>query len=714
MNYLKKVVTVVFCACFLLTLRAQQHPNIMITRAGADSLRKGCEVYPLLKKTYQEVKAEADRAMSAPINIPVPKDGGGGFTHEQHKRNYQNVMACGIAYQITRDKKYAEYVKEMLLGYAARYETWPLKHPKSKPSNESGRIFWQILNDCVWQVYMAQGYDLVYEAISPGERQLIENKLFIPVVKFITVQGSETFNRIHNHGTWAVAAVGLTGYVIKRPDFVEMALKGADKKGKSGYLAQLDQLFSPDGYYTEGPYYQRYALLPFVIFARAIHQYQPALHIYDYRNHILEKAINTALQCTYTNGAFFPVNDAIKDKTFESDELVYGVNLAYADMGGGADLLDVAQRQGKVIISDAGLKVAKDVAAGISKPFNYRSLWIDDGADGTNGGLGILRSGEGESQQCLVFKAASQGMGHGHFDRLNLLYYDDGAEVFSDYGAARFINIESKSDGEYLPENKTWAKQTVAHNTLVVDQTSHFRASLDEAQKYHPERLFFQADGTVQAVSAREDKAFPGVTMVRTSGLLHIPGLPKALMMDVCVAGSADKHQYDLPFWYNGYLTDASFKFQVFADQLKPAGTAFGYQHLWLTAVGSPEAGDGYITVMNNHRFYTTYFATGSPLQVKLVSLGANDPHLNLFDGKAFILSQPQASFQTFVSLTESHGKVNPVAETTTGAKSALSALRIINSDKEHTEFSFMVKDKTYRVLITYKGTDQNFIQLLK
>ncbi|KAA8482229.1 alginate lyase [Arcticibacter tournemirensis] len=713
MNYLKKVVLVIFCLQFSLFLAAQEHPNIMLTKAGIDNVRKGCTQYPLLQQSFAQVKDAADKAVEGKINIPVPKDGGGGPSHEQHKRNYQNVLACGVAYQISGDAKYASYVRDVLLGYAAQYEKWLVVHPKSKASNQAGRIFWQILNDCVWQVNVIQGYDMVYDAITPRDRKTIENKLFVPVLKFITENSKETFNRIHNHGTWAVAAVGLTGYVLNKPDYVEMALKGSDKSGKTGYLAQLDQLFSPDGYYTEGPYYQRYALLPFVIFAKAINQYQPERHIYEYRNKVLEKAINTSLQSTYSTGVFFPINDAIKDKTFESAELVYGVDLIYAEMGGKADLLDVAQKQGRVIVSDAGLKVAKDITEGKAKPFQYKSLIITDGAAGNEGGLAVLRSGSNNDQQCLVFKAASQGMGHGHFDRLNILYYDNGSEVFSDYGAARFINIESKNDGEYLPENKTWAKQTVAHNTLVVDKTSAFKANLNEAQSHYPEILYFKGDGEVQAVSAREDKAFPGVSMVRTSVLLHLPELTKALLVDVYKAESSAAHTYDLPFWYNGYVTDASFKINAFTDQLRPAGTKYGYEHLWMNSNDSVPGGSGYITVMNNKRFYTTHFAGGSVLNVKTVSLGANDPNYNLLNAKAFILSRSQSHDQTFISITESHGLVDAIAETTTGAKSTVSGLKVIKADRDGTSFSFEVQGKVYQLIMNY--TDKNnFIQLIK
>src|SRR5690606_213963 len=156
----------------------------------------------------------------------------------------------------------------------------------------------------------------------------------------------------------------------------------------------------------------------------------PELKIFEYRDRLLAKAIHTSLQLTYTDGRFFPFNDAIKDKTYESEELVYGLDIAYADIEAAPDLLDIAQKQGRVIVSDAGLAVARDVADGKAVPFKYVSQWIRDGEDGREGGVGILRAGANDDQQCLVLKATSQGMSHGHFDRLNILFYDNNGEVF--------------------------------------------------------------------------------------------------------------------------------------------------------------------------------------------------------------------------------------------------------------------------------------------
>ncbi|EOR94901.1 poly(beta-D-mannuronate) lyase [Arcticibacter svalbardensis MN12-7] len=710
MNYLKKVVVVVFCIYFPALAAAQTHPNIMLTKQNIDAVRAGLEKYPLLQDSYKDVLKVADQALASPIQVPVPKDGGGGLTHEQHKVNYQNILACGIAFQLSKEKKYANYVRDILLNYAGQYEKWPY-HPKSNPSNPPGKIFWQNLNDCVWQVHVIQGYDLVYDALSSKDKQTIEKHLFLPILKFITVDSYKTFNRIHNHGTWAVAAVGLTGYVLNKPEYVEMALNGSDKKGKSGFLAQINELFSPDGYYTEGFYYQRYAILPFILFAKAIQQYQPQLKIYQYRNGLLQKAVNTALQGTYSNGAFFPINDALKDKTFESEELVYGVDIAYADMGEDKGLLSIAQKQKKVIVSDAGLKVAMDIEAHKATAFTYIPQWIGDGKTGTDGGIGILRNGQDQNQQCLVLKATSQGLGHGHFDRLNILYYDNGAEVFSDYGAARFINIETKGGGGYLPENTTWAKQTIAHNTLVVDQTSAFKANLEEAETHHPDLVTFKNSGAIQVVSAKENNAYPGVQMTRSTALIQVPELKKSLLLDVYKAESVALHQYDLPFWYNGHIVDASFKIQGVTDHLTTLGTKYGYEHLWLNSENDLKTGQGYITILEAHNFYTTTFASTTDLQVKLVSLGANDPEMNLKESKAFILSQPKAANQTFVSITENHGSTDPIAEVISGANSSISAITIIHSDAKQTTITFKIKSKSYTVKINYLDKD-NFISI--
>ncbi|WP_217272050.1 heparinase II/III family protein [Sphingopyxis sp. BSNA05] len=232
-------------------------------------------------------------------------------------------------------------------------------------------------------------------------------------------------------------------------------------------MRQSELLFSPDGYYTEGPYYQRFALKPFVVL-RGNRKNDPARKIFEHRDGILLKALRTTIQLTY-DGYFFPFNDAIKDKSLQTDELYHGVAIAYRktrDPG----LLSIAQWQGRTVLTDDGKLVADDLAAGKAGPFPFKSLLLSDGPEGDKGAVAILREGDSTSGQALIAKNSSQGMGHGHFDKLSWQYYDNGNEIVSDYGAARFLNIEAKDGGRYLPENESWAKQTIAHNTLVVDE----------------------------------------------------------------------------------------------------------------------------------------------------------------------------------------------------------------------------------------------------
>lgn len=685
--------------------KAQQHPSIMLTKKNIEQVRAGINKYPLLQTSYNELKKQADKAIASPINVPTPADGGGGITHEQHKENYKQAVACGVAYQVTKDKRYAEHLKNMLLKYADVYNTWP-RHPKRK-QEPGGKMFWQNLNDCVWLVYTIQGYDCIYEYVNPADRKKIEENLFASVVKELTEVNGKIFNLIHNHATWSTAAVGMTGYVLGRKDWVEMALKGSDKTGKTGFLKQIDDLFSPDGYYAEGPYYLRYAIHPFILFARAIQQHQPELKIYDYRNGLLKKAVQTALQCTYTNKVFFPVNDALKDKTYESEELVYAVDIAYGEMNASDDFLDIAQQQGKVIISDAGLKVAKAIAAGKTKPFVYKPMWISDGADGKSGGLGILRNGPNKNQTLAVLKAGTQGMGHGHFDKLNILFYDNNSEVLSDYGAARFLNVETKTGGGYTKENESWAKQTVAHNTMVVDKKTQFGAEWEDAEKFHPELLYFDANQNFQVSSAKEVNAYEGVEMIRTVVLFKPEKAESPLLIDVFKVKSAKEHQYDLPFWYQGHITNTPFTIRSNNTQLNTLGTKDGYQHLWLTATGKLKGNNGQITVLNNKKFYTTTFLADSSTQVQFVLLGASDPQMNLRNEKAFILSQPKSANHTFVNIIEPHGANNPIAEFTTGFMPVVKELKLVTDSDDISVVTFSYNNKLYTVTINYNNTQQ-------
>jgi len=695
----------IYCFIFLFSFpfegfASDGHPRLILTKGGSDKIKKEMGNVPLFDNTLEKVKSEMDMIVKEAIDVPIPKDAGGGFTHERHKKNYNEMYKAGILYQFYGNEDYARFVKDMLNEYAKIYPTLPL-HPVQK-SNYRGKIFWQGLNECVWLVHTAQAYDCIYDYLSKKERQNIEQNLFEPMVKFISEDNSATFNKIHNHGTWAVAGVGMIGYVTGNKDWVDRALYGSKKDGSTGFIKQVDNLFSPDGYFTEGPYYQRYSLQPFIVFAQVIDNNQPELKIFDHRDHIFEKAVRTSLQLAYTDGQFFHLNDAL-DKTWHSIEIVYGVDIIY-NVTKDPSLLSIAKEQGQVILGDAGMEVAKSLSENKDKPFEQKTILIRDGANGDEGGIGILRMGDMKDQTALVFKATAQGMGHGHFDKLSISYYDNGKEILQDYGAARFLNIVQKNGGHYLPENDTWAKQTIAHNTLTVDETSNYNGLLKIAEKYHPTITDFYDGEDIKVVSATESNAYQGVSMERTIAMIQPEGFNKPLVLDIYEAKSDKEHQYDLPFYYLGQLMSTNLQYTAHKTLREPLGYKNGYQYLWkeAEALEKPDGSNTFITFLNGNRFYTiTNSSLNKNTSYYFNRIGANDPDFNLRNEPSFMIREKGKS-ALFVSVIEAHGEFNPREEYTIQPTSNIEKVNYqISADSKSKLVEIKTKEnKTVRVIL--------------
>ena len=336
----------------------QKHPNLILTSEDVAQLSPQIDDYSLFTSSFSLAKNRIDGILGETIDVPVPIDAGGGYTHEKHKQNYDEMYTAGILYQFTKDDKYLIFIKNMLDKYAILYPTLG-SHPQGKKQTP-GRLFWQSLNETVWLLHTIQAYDCIYDALTESERDNYESNIFNPMVEFFINDCRHELDLIHNHGTWIVAAVGMTGFVLNNQSYINKALYGYNEKGESGFLAQLDKLFSPDGYYTEGGYYARYALWPFFIFAESISNNLPELKIYAYRDSILKKAFDSALQVTYTNGEFIPINDALKEKSWLTPELIFASNFTYANYEGDQKLLNIVKLHNRVSLSGAGFKVAKD------------------------------------------------------------------------------------------------------------------------------------------------------------------------------------------------------------------------------------------------------------------------------------------------------------------------------------------------------------------
>ncbi len=658
------------------------HPRIFLSPTDASALKAQAPRYPLLARTLAETRADVERAIAAPIDVPQPGEAG-GYAHEKHKQNYRDMQAAGTLYAITGERRYAMWVRDVLEQYARLYPTLGA-HPLAK-NQAPGKLFHQSLNDANWLVGVAIAYDCVYNALTVAERARIETNVLRPMADWMSVTQAKEFDRIHNHGTWAAASVGMLGLVLGDTSYVNRALYGTKGDRKGGFLRQLDLLFSPDGYYMEGPYYIRYALLPFYQFAEAVERVRPDLHIYAYRDGILKKGLYAAVGTAFPNGTFPPINDASRTMAVDAPEVVLALDLAYARYGANAKLLGAAAIQNRVILNGAGLTVARALSAQRTAPgMNFGSIEFTDGFDGKRGGLGILRSGSGPNTSMLLMKYGVHGEGHGHFDKLHFSFFDGGREVVPDYGFSRWFNIEPKFGGRYLPENDSYAMQTIAHNTVVVDERtqSDGKEAVDEG--VWPDRHFFEANvPNVQVMSARTDKQYPGVGMQRTMLLVRDARLPYPVVIDLYRLASGTVHQYDWPLHFRGQMIATNAKYDAATLAREPLGRAFGYEHLWKEASGTID-GTLQFTWLDGSRYYTVTASAAPGTQLMLARTGAGDPNFNLI-AEPMLLLRRRAANQLFAAVIEPHGFFNEAQERSEQARPRIHDVRVLASGAQGT-----------------------------
>ncbi len=721
-----KFLKIFFAVCFIFSCTKQSnelpkdvkvsHPNLILTQKSVSEIKSNLGSIPLFDKTLAAAKREVDLEISKGIRVPIPKDMAGGYTHTQHKLNYASMQKAGVLFQLLGDEKYAIYIRDMLLEYAKMFPKLD-RHPQIR-SYARGKLFWQCLNDSNWLVFTSQAYDCIYDWLPKEQTEYLNKTLFKPYANFLSIETPQYFNRVHNHSTWGNVAVGMIGLVMDDDDLVNSALYGLkkeevdltakdndggfifDKEGKAGFFANLDSPFSPDGFYTEGPYYQRYAMYPFLIFAEALQNKKPELKIFEYKNGVLIKAVDALLNLTDADGEFFPLNDGQKGMSYYTSSLVSAVDIAYYYGAQKPELLSIAKKQNKVQLDATGLSVALGLKEGKEKPFIKKSIELTDGSKGDEGGIGILRHQKGDETLALVMKYTGQGLSHGHYDKLSFSFYENGDEVLQDYGLSRFVNVEQKNGGGYLKENKTFAKHTIAHNTIVQNETSHFKYKYAVASKNHSEKYLFDVSNPAfQVVSATEENAYIETKFHRSMIMVKDESIEKPFIIDIFKVNSNKKNQYDLPFYYFGQIISSSFNYNS-PKTLSVLGNSNGYQHLWKEGAGIANSESIQFTWLDNKRFYTLTSATNKNDEVILARIGANDPKFNLRKDPALIIRKKNVKNTIYASIIESHGTYDPVKEVASNAYSNFSKIKVLKDNTNYSAIKIYFKKGKEKLLI--------------
>ncbi|MGF1805318.1 heparinase II/III family protein [Aliivibrio sifiae] len=658
---------------------------LLLNFEEAAELRKELGKDSLLGKALTRDIKQTDAYM-AEVGIEVPGHGeGGGYEHNRHKQNYIHMDLAGRLFLITEETKYRDYIVDMLTAYATVYPT--LESNVSLDSNPPGKLFHQTLNENMWMLYASCAYSCIYHTISEEQKRLIEDDLLKQMIEMFVVTYAHDFDIVHNHGLWAVAAVGICGYAINDQESVDKALYGLKMdKVSGGFLAQLDQLFSPDGYYMEGPYYHRFSLRPIYLFAEAIERRQPELGIYEFNDSVIKTTSYSVFKTAFPDGTLPALNDSSKTISINDEGVIMATSVCYHRYEQTETLLGMADHQQDVWVHSSGQTLSNAVEqADEIKPFNWGSLFVTDGPEGEKGGVSILRHRDEKDDDTMALIWFGQhgsdhqyhsALDHGHYDGLHLSVFNRGHEVLHDYGFGRWVNVEPKFGGRYIPENKTYCKQTVAHNTVTVDQKTqnNFDTALAES-KFGQKHFFVADDQSLQGMSGTISDYYTGVDMQRSIILAELPEFEKPLVIDVYRIEADAEHEYDLPVHHSGQIIRTDFDYQV-ESTLKPLGEDNGYQHLWNVGSGKVE-GSSLVSWLHDSSYYSLVTSAVEGSEVIFARTGANDPDFNLKSEPALILRQ-SGQDHVFASVLETHGYFNESIEASVGARGLVKAVSVV------------------------------------
>ena len=479
-------------------LTFQAHPRIVYSADELKALRES----PSKTAEKKRIIARGDAILKKPIDIPKNTKGGQwtfyyacskdgarlrALSKTEHKcpkcgkiHKSERIVAAyrtvlygkadaaiynlALAYAVSGDDKYALAVKKAFLELVElypklqRHDRWGRK---GFMAVVGGKRYCQHLSEATSIIKLAKAYDFCVDSpvFSPADRKNIAKNFLKATVDEISTY--EFFvGRKNNHQTWFNAAYANVGVAIGDRTLIDRALNGS-----GGLLAQLKGSVTNDGIWYEGTVsYHYYALSAIIETLKALKRVDVDLS----KNNRLKSLWIGPMDLTFPNGRMPAINDG-DPYDIKRRKATYVFALNYF--------------KDPVFANLAGDKNAKQ------RPLESRVL--------SDIGIAVMRRGTGKNAVCAFLDYGQHGGHHGHPDKLQIILYALGSELFLDPGRISYS----------VKEYNAWCRTTVAHNTIVLNKKNQKRAK--------GKILFFKDEKEYTACLARCDTAYSGVSMKR-------------------------------------------------------------------------------------------------------------------------------------------------------------------------------------------------------
>ncbi len=391
-----------------------------------------------------------------------------------HGDNLRRLYDTAWAYAITEDPKFAAFARQLLLGYADRYNQYPYHSAGRGQTNwdkvAGGHLFEQTLNEASsLATRIAPAYDLIHDApvMTSHDHERIRDGLLRPMLENIdrNKQGKS------NWQTWHNAAMLWGGAVLHDESWVAKAISDPD----NGFVQQTKISITSEGMWYENSWgYHFYALSAMVEIAEGARR----LGIDLWQNPRFKAMFTLPVRYSMPNGSLPRFGDDVDTRLSSACRYL---EFAYHAFGDESMLPFLATKP-----TWDSLMFGRDTnKTGTASTLDSE---VFDGA-----GHAMLRM-DGDKGLVAVMAFGPYGGFHGHFDKLSFVFFGLKTELGVDPGRAA-------SQAYRLPIHKNWYKATISHNVVLVNGQSQAGVS--------GELKFFTANEAYAAAVATCDDAYP-------------------------------------------------------------------------------------------------------------------------------------------------------------------------------------------------------------
>lgn len=379
-----------------------------------------------------------------------------------HDELIAGMRAASLVWVATGEEKYAEHVAAKLVTYNERYARY---RPHGKHAGK-GRALGQSLDEAVWAIPLAWTYDAVRDYLGDELNTLLTTKLLRWVGNHLHGQ---LFHRIHNIECWHLAGLATVGVVLDEERFIAPALDD-----EHGLPAQLRAGVLDDGWWYEGSAsYHFYTMRAVLALASALRHREPAVLDQSRLREMFTAPLRLAradLTLPANNDGWMSVSQPpgigeyapVYEQAWSLwGEPAHAAVLARIYAGG-----DATPRR-----DSAEAYLFGPDAADLSTAAMPDGSIAEDGFRSTcfpTSGYTVFRSdAAGEAladadDRWLMLKYGPHGGGHGHPDKLSVELHAFGERLSPDHG----------TPGYGVPTHRTWFRQTLSHNTVIIGETS--------------------------------------------------------------------------------------------------------------------------------------------------------------------------------------------------------------------------------------------------